>query len=464
MPTILALDIGSSSIKGRLADGHGGTGRYAHKPIPVRGTLIAPDDLTAVVREVATDLLNGAEKPSRVVFTGQMGSHVWIDEHGRATGDVLPWSDPNDAANQAELCAELDPQDFYRTTGQRIPGLAIRCAWGRATGRAGVPVPLRQWLIHVATGTWAIDPSDASVTGCLDVRARTWSRRLARRLEIPAPSLLPLSEPRRVVDAVSPAGAKLLAIPPGTPVITGAGDGPCASMGAGATTPAIGCLTLGSSATLRFITPVPVLDPDRRSTALAFTADDYVLSIPVSNAGFALEWARDTLGFSTLQELDAAAAKGRFDPNLVVLPYVTGERFPYWTRALRATIHGTRDHHDRADLARAVLTGVACTLRRTIQHARALGHDPHTVMVNGGSVASRTLLEITAALFDTELRTCTEETLTGAAILAGAQTPAPPGRPVHPDPTLAADRGLAEALYANFIRFSDLAARERPSR
>jgi sugar (pentulose or hexulose) kinase len=265
------------------------------------------------------------------------------------------------------------------------------------------------------------------------------------------------------MGTVTAEGARALGLPEGVPVLTGAGDGPCASLGAGAAeaVSGVGCLTLGSSATLRMVTAGALLDPGARSTVLAWGGGAYVLSIPVSNAGFALEWGRRVLGFASAEDFEEAAAAGRTDPGVTVLPYVTGERFPYWSRALRAGVYGAGERTDRATLARAVVIGVACTLLRTLRHARDLGAEPRVLMVNGGAAASASLLAATAALLGgdgTEIRTCAAGSLEGALALGGAGPPRAAAVPVRADAGLAADPALAEEVYGRFVDLSDQTA------
>jgi sugar (pentulose or hexulose) kinase len=479
---VLALDVGSSSYKGCLAR----TGRVVRRAAVAAPRGAAPGEVLAALRGLVAELLDGGGRPECAVVTGQMGSHVWVDGDGRAAGDVVPWTDRRDASAQARLCAAVDPAAFHRATGQRVPGLAARHAWGAAAGRTGVPVPLRQWLLRVATGVWGIDPTDASVTGALDIHEIAWSE--AWRLGVPDGSRPPVRDPRAVMGRVTAEGARALGIPEGVPVLTGAGDGPCASLGAraagaaevaegvegagggggavpggagGGDTGGVGCLTLGSSATLRMVTTGALLDPGARSTVLAWGGGAYVLSIPVSNAGFALEWGRRVLGFGTAEAFEEAAAAGRTDPGVIVLPYVTGERFPYWSRGLRAGVYGAGEGTDRATLARSVVVGIACTLLRTLRHARELGADPRVLMVNGGAAASGSLLAATAALLGrdgTEIRTCAAGSLEGALALGGVRTPRAAAAPVRPDAGLAADPALADEIYRRFVDRSDRAA------
>ncbi|WP_028922472.1 xylulokinase [Pseudonocardia acaciae] len=456
----VVVDLGSSTVKCGLAGPDGRVARRTARPMPTElgadSAEVSPAALTAAVREAVRELLVDRPAVSDVVITGQMGSHVWVDDGGRPVGKAVLWSDRRDMPAGTALMSGVNAAWFSEVSGQRYPTLAARSRWGEQAGRRGDPVPLRQWLVRVVTGRWCIDPTDASVTGCLDIRAARWSEELGRRLPVPARSLLPLRAPDEVIGPVTGDGAALLGLPAGASVRCGAGDGPCASLGAGATG-ADACLTLGSGGTLRMVVDEPVTDRDRQATCLAFgtAAGRYVISLPVSNVGFALEWARRTLGFDDAAELDEAARSAPVDPGLVFLPYLAGERFPYWDRGRTAGLTGLRAHHDRADIARAVLVSIGCCLRRAVEHVLALGVPIAAIRVNGGAARFPGLLSLLAATIPLPLRHVTAESLEGAALLAGGTgEPPAPGRDVAPA-DLPAD--LLDLAYERFIAASEAA-------
>jgi sugar (pentulose or hexulose) kinase len=425
---VLTIDAGSSAIKGAAFDLAGREVMRSAKPVQAiveaERAELTPEALLSGLREVISDLLETSLRPERIVLTGQMGSYVWVDEFGHSAGDILLWYDRRDGADQEVLLRRVGSDEFYRRTGQRVPLLAARTSIARRRGRAGYPVPLRSWLASLACGEWKADPTDASVTGCFDVFAGDWARDLADRLGVDCKSLLELGRCEDVVGTVTSAGQHTLGLPAGLIWHLGAGDGPCASLGAAAALGADTCLTLGSSGTLRILTQSPVLDTQRRSTALAFLDSRWLVSIPVSNVGFALAWACQALGFADIDELSTAAERGRSDPSLVFLPYLAGERFPYWDPGRAASFRGLRLDHVRFDLARAVVLGIAYSVRRCIDHARELGLSCSAIATNGGATRCKPLLAAIAAATGCEL------TVTSAGSLEGALHLALPANPL----------------------------------
>ena len=101
---------------------------------------------------------------------------------------------------------------------------------------------------------------------------------------------------------------------------------------------------------------------------------------PVQNAGVALDWVRGVLGVSW-QQLYATAARPWRADTPVFLPYLARER---WDPATAGAWEGLSLGHDRDDLVRGALEGVAFLLRKRLDDLRAAGHQPEAVLLGGG--------------------------------------------------------------------------------
>lgn len=470
---LLAVDLGSSGVKAGLFQRDGRATLSDSVGVTVERSGLAaevePADWVVAVRTVVQAVLQGAAPPAAVVLTGQMGSWIFLDDSGEPTGRAITWMDGRLAAAQEEALRLTDPSAFYAASGQRVPNLPAVLTLARHQGRTGTPVMLREWLMLLLTGTLRYDLTDASTTGCLEVAGQEWWSG-ARVWSVPEAALPALAVPWEVVGRVTADGERRLGVPAGTPVVAGAGDGPCASLGAGAVYPGDACLTLGSSGTLRLLVDRPLLDPERRSTCLAFTPDLWVAMAATSNAGYALDWARRALGYKDFAELEAEAASvGPGARGLLFLPYLVGERFPLWEGRLRGGFYGLDPDHNRAHMARAVLEAIALTLHQAQRHFMALGAAPSSVVINGGGSRASLLTSLMAAALGVPCGIAPGSSLTGAAMLAAVALGLYPDLP-------AAVAGMAPPLYpvkpavwtpdalestrARLARLSDLLAAE----
>jgi gluconokinase len=102
-----------------------------------------------------------------------------------------------------------------------------------------------------------------------------------------------------------------------------------------------------------------------------------------------LEWLGGVLGDPDLDRLiDQAAAVPAGSDGLVMLPYLLGERAPYWSTLPRGAYVGLEHAQGRGHLVRAGLEGVCQQLALVLASIRAAGHDVREVRATGGFARS----------------------------------------------------------------------------
>jgi xylulokinase len=146
------------------------------------------------------------------------------------------------------------------------------------------------------------------------------------------------------------------------------------------------------------------------------------MGVMLTAAG-AYAWLARALGGS-YAALDAEAA--RWLPGaegLLFAPYLQGERTPHADPDARASFVGLSLRHDRGALARAVLEGVAYSLRDCLELLRELGVDASVGRVSGGGAASDLWTRVVASAlgFPLERTECDAGAAFGAALLAGVR-------------------------------------------
>jgi gluconokinase len=208
--------------------------------------------------------------------------------------------------------------------------------------------------------------------------------------------------------------ASAAGLPPDTPLIIGAADGPLANLGVGATPAGVAAVSLGTSGALRTVVDRPATDAAGRLFCYALTEDRWVVGGAVNNAGSVIRWAAQSLagGFArpaaegeNADELDAAllveaATAPPGSGGLLCLPYLLGERAPWWRSGMRGAYIGLRREHGRAHLVRAALEGVCQQLALVRDSFAAEGLPVTEVRATGGAVASGLWVGVLAAALD----------------------------------------------------------------
>ena len=400
-PAVLGIDLGTSGVKVLLTSPGGAVLAQAAAGYPV--TVPAPGraesdprDWWAATRRAVQAALAGAGDPRPAVtglaVAGQMHGIVLADDRGAALRPAIVWLDQR-ATAEAALYQEL-PCDYTAPLGNRpSPGMAgpllcwlasheprtVRCAWWA--------LQPKDWLRLRLCGQAATDPTDASGTLLFDLARDAWAAPLIDKLGLPGDKLPPIRPSAAVAGQLLPGPAAELGLEPGAPVAVGAGDTPAALYAAGLG-PDEALLNIGSGG--QWVIPVRALPaagaPAARATNLyRAVGEGYYRLAPVQNVGITLDWVRHLLG-ATWQELYDSAARPRrpgspcFDPQLTPERWNPGTASGGWTGLTLA--------HERDDLLRSALDGVAALLRQRLDDLRAVGHAPRQVVLGGGGAAN----------------------------------------------------------------------------
>jgi xylulokinase len=235
----------------------------------------------------------------------------------------------------------------------------------------------KDWMRLRMTGEAATDPTDASGTLLFDLERDVWADDLIAALGLPAGKLPPVRGSARPSGALLPGPAAELGLPPGIAVATGAADTAAALHAAGLAADEA-MLTLGGGG--QWAVPENEFRPTSRTNLYRAVGDGYYRLAPVQNVGVTLNWVRTLLDVSWTDLYDAAARPAR--PGApVFVPYLTPER---WDPAATGTWTGLTLAHQREDLLRSALDGVAGLLRERLDDLRAAGHHPRRVTLGGG--------------------------------------------------------------------------------
>jgi xylulokinase len=144
-------------------------------------------------------------------------------------------------------------------------------------------------------------------------------------------------------------------------------------------------------------------------------------------AGLSLRWFRDQLmggaseqwTYDRMNEEAATVPPG--SDGLLWGPYLMGERTPHCDPEVRAGLVGIAAHHTRAHVFRAVMEGVAFSLRDTLTIFDELQVPVRRIRVGGGGARSLLWRQIQADVFGHPVETVQAEEgpAFGAALLAG---------------------------------------------
>lgn len=426
-PAYLGVDLGTSQLKALLTtpDGHVlGRGR-ARYPVTVPAPGQAETDPGAwwlaagtAVREALAAA--GGTEVACLAVAGQMHGVVLAGAAGRPARPAILWLDRRasaEAARYDDLPAELtDPLANEPSPGMAGPILGwLASHEPAALAVARWALQPKDWLRLRLTGEAATDPTDASGTLLFDLTRGTWAWDVIRSLGLPAGLLPDIGDPAGTAGLLRPDAAAHLGLPPGIPVATGAADTAAALFAANPPDDAA-LLTLGTGG--QWIVPAPVPRPAAGTNVFRAVGDGCYRLAAVQNMGETINWARTMLGASWDQAYAVAARPWRADTP-VFLPYLAQER---WDPSATGTWAGLTLGHDRDDLLRSALEGVAFLLRDRLAGLRAAGHHPERAVLGGGGTSHPAWRQLLADVLGLPLYPAATSWLSaaGAARLAAA--------------------------------------------
>ncbi len=275
------------------------------------------------------------------------------------------------------------------------------------------------------TGVRAIDVADASGTLLLDVVHRRWSEAMLEAVGLSPDCLPALYESQQIVGQVTESAAASTGLKAGTPVVAGAGDQAAGATGMGIVRPGDVSATIGTSGVVFAASDAPVTDPLGRLHTFchAIPGRWHVMGVTQA-AGLSLRWFRDNFAApsESYDQLSSQAAEVPPGAGGVLwAPYLMGERTPYPDPDVRAALVGLAADHTRAHVVRAILEGVAFSLKDSLTIFRELGIPVKAIRVGGGGARSPLWRQIQADVYGQAVETVQAEegAAYGAALLAG---------------------------------------------
>jgi xylulokinase len=369
-------------------------------------------------------------------FSGQMHGAVMLDQNDQVVRPALIWCDQRTEKQSRELMEQIGADRIIQLTCN--PALTnftlTKLLWVRENEPhhwsqvRSVMLP-KDYVRLRLTGERATDMADASGTLLLDVAHRRWSSEMLAAASIDRELLPALYESPEICGKISAEGAAATGLPIGTPVVAGAGDQAAGATGMGIVRPGAVSATIGTSGVVFAATDRPALDSKGRLHTFchALPGRWHVMGVTQA-AGLSLRWFRDRFGAGAGRGLDSydsltaeANTVASGSDGLLWTPYLMGERTPHLDPRARAALVGLTASHTRAHVIRAILEGVAFSLRDTLTIFAEMNVPVRNIRLGGGGARSPVWRQIQADVYGqpVEIVAAEEGAAYGAAILAG---------------------------------------------
>ena len=449
---IIGLDVGTSGCKVLAMDEGGSilgslTEEYPlYAPHPGWSEQDPEDWWQGIVRGIRKILPRiGGRRVCAVGLCGQMHGMVALDAEGNVIRRAILWNDQRTEKQCEEITRLAGGTDALLgyTNNRMLTGFTGgKILWMKENepenyARTKIILNPKDYIRYRLSGEAITEVSDASGTGLFDVKGRRWSSELIRKIGLRM-SLFPRAvESTDRAGTVSAAAAALTGLPEGTAISGGGGDAVISTTGLGLIRPGRVGITLGTSGVVAMSLPTYMENPGGRLQVSCNNAPGtyHAMGVTLSAAG-SYQWFRNAFGdyeretgkktgrspFALLDEAAEKTASG--SDGLIFLPYLTGERAPINDPSATGAFLGITARHGKGHFARAVMEGVAYSLRQVYELILSVNRDlkPDEIVLAGGGAHSPIWRQIFADIFNLPVRTVSgsaEGGSFGAALVAG---------------------------------------------
>ena len=364
-----------------------------------------------------------------LAVSGQQHGFVPLDADGNVLAPAKLWCDTSSSAQCGQIMQALGGAEAtIAAAGNPILAgyTASKLPWTREhrpevyAKLATIALP-HDYINYWLTGQLWMEHGDASGTGWLDVRTRTWSPALLQATDA-ARDLGGCLPPLVAADALFPLSsvrAAELGLPAGVQVSAGGGDNMMAAIGTGNVAPGMLSMSLGTSGTLFAYADHPVVDAAGRWAAFCDSTGGWLPLICTMNCTVATEAVAKMFGFSTRDGDARIAATAPGADGLLMLPFLNGERTPDLPLG-KGVLAGIEPRNmSEAHVYRAAMEGATYSLKYGFDALVDAGLRFDAIRLTGGGSHSAQWRQMVADIF--ELPVGVPEQAEGAAFGAALQ-------------------------------------------
>ncbi len=408
-PLVLALDIGTSSVRavffdrlGRMLDDCLARQPVRFQTAPDGTATIDADELFSSTCNCIDEVLGAfhaalGSKPVPIAGVGScsfVGNVLGVNREGFAVTPIFTYADTRPAPDVADLRKIVDEDTAHQRTGClfHTSYLPARILWIVRTQPELLRPDLRwmsfgEYFALRLFGETAVSYSAASWTGLLNQHLLTWDEELLRVLPIHIEQLSLLVDVDKPWHNLSQEYSRRWPALQNVPWFPTIGDGAAANIGSGCVSEDKLALTMGTTTALRIVLGSKVPQIPRGLWRYRVDRQVMLLGGALSEGGGVLEWLQRLLRHDQVDDLEIALSTMSPDGHgLTFLPLLSGERSPGWVGEARGAILGLSQATGQLDVLRAGMEGVAFRIRIIWELLRGMLPDPPEIIASGGAI------------------------------------------------------------------------------
>jgi xylulokinase len=421
MKSVLGIDVGTQSTKVIVYD-------FEDKKIVAESSsphdIISDNDGTKEQKaewwiEAIKICLNKIDKEIKksvigIGVSGQQHGFVPLDADGNVLYNVKLWCDTS-TTKECKIITEKfgGPDKLVSEIGNEIlPGYtASKILWFK-NNKPELYKQLQTILLphdyinFYLTGNRVMEFGDASGTGLLNIKSRTWNKDILKVIDSGKDlySALPkLIHSHETAGTLKEDIADTLGLEPGIIVSSGGGDNMMGAIGTGTTKQGKITVSLGTSGTMFGFSKTPVID--KKLASFCSSTDGWLPLLCTMNCTVALELTRKLFN-RNLEEVNELIKNTKIGSSgIITLPFYNGERAPNLPNGKGCIMGLTADNMSEGNLLRSSMEAAVFGIKYGLESFIKNGFTPTEITVTGGGAKSSFWKQITADILNIPIST-----------------------------------------------------------
>lgn len=382
-----------------------------------------PDEIVAAVFYCLEKLqLTHSET---IILSGAMHSLMAVDQNFKPQTQLMIWADQR--ASDVIKAFKLAPvaSRFFSKTKTPLHPMSpfAKFLWMKETEAGQLLkktlldvfwIDMKTYLWYHLTGYNELDVSLASATGLFNSDTLKYDDEILAYVDLTVdqlPQLVSVTHTRPVTEKVATQlGYR-------HQIMIGASDGVLANISEGLDKQDVH-ITIGTSGAIRMTVPKPYVDEKGRLFCYYLDDKHWIIGGAVNNGGNVLTWLDNLMfdGSKAIYHYIDTLDFQTFDPALVFIPHLNGERAPFWDTGRTGYLDGLKISHKKADIVKAVVYGILFNLRHVFDTLKEVTGDVDTVYLSGGFFKVSQFKSLISQILNVTVRESTtlEQTSKGA--------------------------------------------------
>lgn len=435
MKYLLGVDFGGSSSKATLLGEDGKVYATVEHEYPTYypangwAEQDVDDSYDALVQNIRGIFSQSGVKPEDIVALAvDAATHttVLLDENDLPVRRAIYWTDSRSTEQAARLKAEMGSEIIekcYNSVSSlwTLPQLVwLRENEPEALKKTRKVLALKDYVRFRLTGDYVTDSIEAMGNLLLEAQSNRWSEKFCTIAGLKTSIMPEIVDPMQKLSKLTAQAQADTGLSENTVVIAGATDTVMEVYAAGAIASGQATVKLATAGRICSITDHAVVDP-RLVTYRHVVNGLWYPGTATKSCAASNRWYRDTFGGGQYADLTEAASHiARGSDGLFFHPYLQGEITPYLNDKLRASFVGAAGYHTKAHFNRAVLEGIAFSMKDCFTTLEELKIAPKEAVALGGGARNSLWRQILSDMLQIPLTVVEHvDSSLGSAMLAG---------------------------------------------